>query len=160
MTIWRPVNSISVKALALIWRDDALLVTEVFNDLGQATGVRPLGGTVEFGEPWRDALQREFLEELGARITLSDKHFVMENLYEHQGTLGHEIVFLCPARFDETTFYQRNSFDFLESDESSETARWVTLEELSLRQLELYPAGLRQRLENLDNALRDKRLFS
>ncbi len=83
MTIWRPANVIPVKALAQIWQDDALLLMEIYDDLGNVKGMRPLGGTVEFGEPWQDALQREFLEELGVRITLGSEHFVLENIYEH-----------------------------------------------------------------------------
>lgn len=37
-----------------------LLAMEILNDAGDNNGVRPLGGTVEFGETWRDALIREF----------------------------------------------------------------------------------------------------
>jgi ADP-ribose pyrophosphatase YjhB (NUDIX family) len=146
MTVWRPANSITVKALALIWQDDALLLSEVRDDSGRITGMRPLGGTVEFGEPWRDALQREFLEELGARITLLDSHFVMENLYEHHGVVGHEIVFLCHAHFDDPGFYEKDSFDYLESDETRAVAKWLSLEQIEARRLELYPTGLSSRL--------------
>ncbi|MDN3719842.1 NUDIX domain-containing protein [Roseibium salinum] len=105
MTSWRPANTITVKALALIWRDDALLLSEIHDDAGRVKGMRPLGGTVEFGEPWRDTLQREFLEELGTRIGLLDRYIVMENLFEHHGTPGHEIVFLCDAYFEDSNFF-------------------------------------------------------
>ncbi|MCR9059019.1 MAG: NUDIX domain-containing protein, partial [Rhodobacteraceae bacterium] len=118
MPIWRPANTIRVKALALIWQDDALLLSDVQDDTGRVTGMRPLGGTIEFGEPWRDALQREFLEELGARLTLLENYFVLENLYEHHGVQGHEIVFLCHAHFADNSFYQRDSMAFEESDDT------------------------------------------
>lgn len=146
MTIWRPANMITVKALALIWQDDALLLSEVQDDAGRVTGMRPLGGTVEFGEPWRDALQREFLEELGARITLLDNFFVMENLYEHHGVLGHEVVFLCHAHFAESRFYQKDSFSYDLNDETTGLATWMSLDELAAKQLELYPVGLNEKL--------------
>ncbi|MBN9671275.1 NUDIX hydrolase [Roseibium aggregatum] len=160
MTIWRPANTITVKALALIWQDDALLLSEVCDDSGRVTGMRPLGGTVEFGEPWRDALQREFLEELGARISLLDSHFTMENLYEHHGAAGHEIVFLCHAHFTDSSFYGKDSFDFLESDETRGTARWMTLDDLASRGLELYPSGLSDKLAKPEIIRRPGRLFS
>lgn len=152
MPIWRPADTIRVKALALIWQDDALLLSEVFDDTGKVTGVRPLGGTVEFGEPWRDALQREFLEELGARITLLENHFVMENLYEHHGVTGHEIVFLCHAHFADGSFYRQDTFSYLESDETHGTALWMSLDEIVARQLELYPTGLREQLGKAEPA--------
>lgn len=80
MTVWRPAGFITVKALALVWQDSALLVSDVPDDLVRVKGVRPLGGTVEFGEPWRDAVQREFQEELAARIVLGREHFVLGNI--------------------------------------------------------------------------------
>jgi len=146
MTLWRPASSITVKALALIWQDDALLLSDVHDDSGRVTGMRPLGGTVEFGEPWRDTLQREFLEELGARIHLLDEHFVMENIYEHHGVIGHEIVFLCHAHFHDNSYYRMDTIVYEISEESVGTARWITLDELAAKGLELYPTGLEERL--------------
>lgn len=150
MPIWRPANTIRVKALALIWQDDALLLSDVQDDTGRVTGMRPLGGTIEFGEPWRDALQREFLEELGARLTLLENYFVLENLYEHHGVQGHEIVFLCHAHFADNSFYRRDSMAFEESDETDGLAKWVSLAEIEAKGLDLYPGGLREKLSIAD----------
>ncbi|MGS4884907.1 NUDIX hydrolase [Roseibium sp. MB-4] len=146
MTIWRPANFITVKALALIWQVDALLLTEIYDDHGNVKGMRPLGGTVEFGEAWRDTLQREFLEELGARISLGTDHFVLENIYEHYGQTGHEIVFLCHAHFSDGRFYRQDAIPFLEHDETECIARWMSVAELKAKQIELYPEGLMERL--------------
>ncbi|CTQ51532.1 NUDIX domain protein [Roseibium album] len=160
MTKWRPANSITVKALALIWQDDALLLSEVRDDSGRVKGMRPLGGTVDFGEPWRDALQREFLEELGARITLLDNFFVMENIYEHHGVTGHEVVFLCHAHFTDISFYKKDSFTVVESDETQGRAAWASLEELSVKQLELYPLGLAEKLTGPADVRMPGRIYS
>ncbi|GAB2204565.1 NUDIX hydrolase [Roseibium sp. ROS1] len=146
MTIWRPANTIAVKALALIWQDDALLLSDVRNDTGRITGMRPLGGTVEFGEPWRDTLQREFLEELGARIALLDEYIVMENIYDHHGVAGHEIVFLCHAHFTDNSYYRTDTIVYEVNDDTVGTARWITLDELAAKGLELYPSGLKDKL--------------
>ncbi|MHA7772025.1 NUDIX hydrolase [Roseibium sp. M-1] len=160
MTIWRPANTITVKALALIWQDDALLLSEVSDDTGRVTGMRPLGGTVEFGEPWRDALQREFLEELGARIRLLDDHFVMENIYEHHGFTGHEVLFLCHAHFHDNSYYRMDNIVYEIGEDSVGTARWITLDELAAKGLELYPSGLKERLNLLKTARQSGVLYS
>lgn len=160
MTIWRPSSSISVKAMALIWQDDALLLSEIQDDSGRVTGMRPLGGSVEFGEPWRDALQREFLEELGTRITLLDNHFVMENLYEHHGVTGHEIVFLCHAHFTDASYYRMDTLVYEINEETMGTAKWITLAELAAKGLELYPAGLAEKLSAPSQGQKPGRLFS
>ncbi|WP_269581302.1 NUDIX hydrolase [Roseibium sp. Sym1] len=160
MTIWRPANSITVKAMALIWQDDALLLSEIHDDSGRVTGMRPLGGTVEFGEPWRDALQREFLEELGTRITLLDNHFVMENIYEHHGVTGHEIVFLCHAHFTDSSYYRMDTIIYEISEDTVGTAKWVSPGELAARGLELYPGGLAEKLAKPQEVTRAGRMFS
>lgn len=160
MTIWRPSSSITVKAMALIWQDDALLLSEIRDDAGRVTGMRPLGGSVEFGEPWRDALQREFLEELGTRITLLDNHFVMENIYEHHGVTGHEIVFLCHAHFTDSSYYRMDTVIYEINDDTMGTAKWITLDELAAKGLDLYPAGLAHKLSPPGPGQKPGRLFS
>ncbi len=160
MTIWRPANSITVKALALIWQDDALLLRNIHDDSGRVTGMRPIGGTVEFGEPWRDALLREFLDELGTRITLLDDFFVMENIFEHHGVTGHEVVFLCPAHFQDNSYYRMDTIVYDLSEGGTGTAKWVTLDELAAKQLELYPSGLEARLRRVSSRHRTGRFVS
>lgn len=61
---------------------------------------RLIGGSVELGESHRDAIVREVHEELGAAIR--DLAFVdtIENIFQIDGTLGHEIVFLYVGRLD------------------------------------------------------------
>ena len=65
MTVWRPSQTIRLKALGLHWRKGRLLAAEILDDAGRVKGVRPLGGTVEFGETAEAAVRREFHEELG-----------------------------------------------------------------------------------------------
>ena len=160
MTIWRPSSSITIKAMALIWQDDALLLSEIHDDAGRVTGMRPLGGSVEFGEPWRDALQREFLEELGTRITLLDTFIVMENIYEHHGVTGHEVVFLCHAHFTDSSYYRMDTVVYEINDDTMGTAKWITLEELRAKGLELYPTGLAENLSASSGGVKPGRLFS
>jgi ADP-ribose pyrophosphatase YjhB (NUDIX family) len=61
---------------------------------------RLIGGSVELGESHRDAIVREVDEELGAAI--HDLRFLaaVENIFQIDGTLGHEIVFLYSGRLD------------------------------------------------------------
>ena len=71
MNVWRPAPAIRVKALGLHWRDGRLLAFEVHDDAGRVTGVRPLGGSIEFGETAEAALRREFREELGIDVVVA-----------------------------------------------------------------------------------------
>jgi hypothetical protein len=76
MNTWRPAPRIRVKALGLHWRGDRLLAAEVLDDAGHVKGVRPLGGTVEFGETAEMAVIREFQEELGIVVKTNGVPFL------------------------------------------------------------------------------------
>lgn len=146
MVVWRPPEEIRVKALGIPWRGDFFLASEITHDNGRVKGVRPMGGTVEFGEAWQDCLKREFMEEIGAEITLFGQPHTFENIYSHHGVTGHEIVFLSNIRFVDTTFYDHNEILFCEDDGFRWTARWFNLGELKTKGPELFPTGLLDRL--------------
>lgn len=154
MSIWRPSKTIKVKALGLVWRGDALLASEIPDDKGNVKGIRPLGGTVEFGENWQDALKREILEELGAEVTLSGPPIVLENIYSHHGVTGHEIIFLSNISFVDEALYARNEILFSEDDGMIWKARWFKIDKLVKSGPELFPSGLLEKL--LDRPVRKR----
>ena len=110
MAVWRPAQEIRVVALAVIWRGDQVLVEQVEDDSGAVKGWRPLGGRIEFGERATAALQREFREELGAPIELRARLAILENLFEHHGANGHEIMFVYEAAFTLPQMYDRDEY--------------------------------------------------
>ncbi len=130
MSIWRPVSEIRVKALGLHWRAGRLLAAEVHDDLGGIVGVRPLGGSVEFGERAEAAVLREFKEELGVEIRVSSGPIVMENLFAHQGIAGHEVLFLFTIELPLGAFAEQESIRFQEDNGTAGVARWYDLNAL------------------------------
>lgn len=147
VTAWRPPQHINVKAIGLHWREGKLLTAEVMGDQGRLVGVRPLGGSVEFGERWQAALQREFQEELGVTVDILGAPLVMENLYTHQGALGHEVLFIAEVAFDAERFAHLDHIAFRESSGTQCTARWFDVAELDAPgSPALYPVGLKQAL--------------
>ena len=125
MTTWRPPQQIRVKVIGLAWRGDALLAVEVLDDRGRIKGVRPPGGSVAFGESREQALDREFREELGCGVTMTGPWTVFENIYRHEGALGHEIVFAADIRLHDAALYDREVIRFSEDDGTACTARWL-----------------------------------
>jgi 8-oxo-dGTP pyrophosphatase MutT (NUDIX family) len=130
-------------ALGIVWRGDELLVFEGRDDAKGETFYRPLGGGIEFGEGSKDALKREFVEELGAEITVGERIGVLENVFTGRGRPGHEIAFLFGAAFVDPGFYDREELDILDEDA---TARWVPAAGFRDGRRILYPTGLTELL--------------
>jgi 8-oxo-dGTP pyrophosphatase MutT (NUDIX family) len=143
MSLWRPRQSIRVIAIGLNWRERRLLAAEVLDDVGRVKGVRPLGGGVEFGESWQQALEREFYEELGTAIRICGEALVMESIFQHQGVQGHEVVFAAEVAFPEGAFAGQDEILFSEGNGVICKARWFDLEALDSGGLALYPSGLK-----------------
>src|SRR5262245_32464212 len=112
ITTWRPPPMVRPISIGIVRRGDALLLMTVRADDGSIKGWRPLGGTIEFGERAADTLKRELAEELGLAITEPRLLTVLENLYTHQGTAGHEIVFVFKTHLVDEAAYGRDGFTF------------------------------------------------
>lgn len=87
--------SISVKSLAVVVNAGGThhLVFRARKADGEVFN-RPLGGTVEPGERTIDTVVREIREEVDATFVPEASLGVVENIFELDGRLGHEIVFL------------------------------------------------------------------
>jgi len=118
---------IRVIALGLIRDGDRLFLSEGYDQDKDQTFYRALGGGVDFGETSRDALQREFQEELNAELTQIEYLGCIESLFTYQSQPGHEIIQLYRAQFVDPKFYQQTHFTFQEN-KRSKTALWVNLE--------------------------------
>ncbi|MER5171554.1 NUDIX domain-containing protein [Thioclava sp. GXIMD2076] len=150
MTQWRPAPRIRFKVLGLHWRDGRLLAAEVPDDAGRVKGVRPLGGTVEFGETAEAALRREFHEELGVEIGLRGAPVFIENLYHHEGHQGHEILALYEITLPEGAFEGETRLQFHEDSGVVCFAQWfdpATLDQDGGPKL--FPDGLKALLKRL-----------
>lgn len=144
---WRPRATIRVIAIGLAWYDSRLLAAEVLDDSGKIKGVRPLGGGVDFGETWQNALKREFREELDCGIEIVGPHVVFENIFRHERSIGHEVVFAAPIELSNPSLYAQPEIQFNEDNGTACTARWFDVAKLDLPNgLRLYPDGLKDHL--------------
>ncbi|MGI9219648.1 MAG: NUDIX hydrolase [Woeseiaceae bacterium] len=138
---WRPVPRIRPLAIGLLERDNAYLVTEVCDDAGSVKGWRPLGGGIEFGETAKDAVRREFEEEIALDVTCQQLVAVLENIYEHEGHAGHEIVFVYAASPVDKSTPLEDRYKIVEGTMSA-SAVWKTFEAMQSEPGDIYPVGL------------------
>jgi ADP-ribose pyrophosphatase YjhB (NUDIX family) len=126
-----------IKAMAVIRRarDGGLLVSESADPLFQ----RPLGGHVEFGEYAVDTIHREFLEEIGQKLTGVRLLGVLENIFPWQDGTGHEVVFIFAAAFADEAAYDIEEQLIRDDTEPKDRVIWRPADAVSPP---LYPAGL------------------
>lgn len=139
---WRPGQGVRVIAIAVIERAGQVLAGPVYDDAGQIIGWRPLGGAVEPGERAEAAVMREMAEETGQGIEGLSQIAVMENIFHHEGAMGHEIVFVFRARFADAALYEADQIAFAEADGREEAAKWVSLAKAQAGRVRLFPEGL------------------
>jgi ADP-ribose pyrophosphatase YjhB (NUDIX family) len=99
---------------------------------------RLIGGGIDLGETHHDAIVREVDEELGA--TIHDLAFLatVENIFQIDGVLGHEIVFLYCGRLEPQPALRDATLT--ESDGTIVPVVWRPFDDTG-ESLPLYPAG-------------------
>lgn len=139
---WRPADRVRAVAIGLAVRSARLLVVEVLDDSGELAGWRPPGGGVQFGEPASKALEREIREELECDISIDGPPWIFENIYEHEGSIGHEIVFAFPISLMEGGLYESSRFKISEDSGTRHWAEWIALSRFQSGEQMLFPLDL------------------
>ena len=138
---------IRVIAIAIIRRDDQILVFEGYDHVKDQTFFRPLGGGVEFGESSLDALRREFSEEINAKLTNLRYLATLENIFEVYGEPGHEVIFIYEGELVDKTLYEKEVIVGFEDNGDRFKALWRSLDTFRSGRYPLYPTGLLALLE-------------
>jgi len=142
-------NHVRPIAIAIIRRQDpagadAILVMEGHNPHTNETFYRPLGGTIELGEPAAQTVHRELGEEAG--LELNDVRYLatLENIFTYGGQIGHEIVMVYRAQLapSATHAYEQDEIQCVEDNGVPFLARWVPLSHFDDDGPALYPNGL------------------
>ena len=131
---------IRVKAFALIL-DDAgarhVVLRGVDPSATDEHFHRFLGGSVELGERSEAAVVREIREELGATLLEPRLVQVIENVFEFDGELGHEVVFLYAGRLAEAHVVPLEGAEFYDNGQPM-WVEWRPVDDAGLDVL-LYP---------------------
>lgn len=125
-------------SIGLIGRDAEILVAEAENPSHERAGYRPLGGAIEYGESSREALEREFREELDAVLVNVRFLDVVENIFTFGEEIGHEIVFVYRAEFEDEEFYREEPITAKENGVEF-PATWKPLMLFESGEVHLYP---------------------
>lgn len=132
-------NQIRVKTLGLIMDRDRLFVAGCDEPVKQKTFYRALGGSIEFGENSREALQREFQEEIQAELHNIRYLGCIESLFTYLGQPHHELIQLYQADFVDPRFYAVDKLAFVDGDSPIQVAEWIHRDRFLSGELWLVP---------------------
>lgn len=133
--------SIRVIALAIAWRGDELLLLSGTDEVKGDRFLRPPGGGVEFGETSGTTVEREMMEEFGARVVLKRFLGVIEDVFIYRGEVGHQVAFLHEVEFEDSAFYALEAIEFIEAEWDG-PATWRPLASFASGPDRLVPEGL------------------
>ena len=123
-------------ALGLVIKDNKLLVSEGFDKVKNEIFYRCLGGGIEFLEKSKEALKREFLEEINIDITVKDFLGISENIFTYQGRKAHELILFYSIDISDENYKE----EYKVIDDHGETiAKWIDIEEFKNKNKILYP---------------------
>ena len=79
--------------LGIVKRDNKILVSKGYDKIKNETFYRSIGGGIEFLENSKDALKREFKEELNIDINVGDFLGISENIFTYNGRNVNYMIF-------------------------------------------------------------------
>jgi len=131
-----PINW--VKSLCIVKQGSRLLVSRDFDSVKKDYYFRPLGGSVDYRERSDITVKREFMEELGVRLTNLKFLGVIENIFTMEGKDYHEIDFIYEGDIKEEGIYHMQDIEFSEGGKPA-LAMWVEQSEFTGGKLRLVP---------------------
>lgn len=142
-----PPQQIRPITICIIHKGDSILVFEGYDHVKDQTFYRPLGGGIEFGEASLDALQREFQEEIDAKLINLRYFRTLENIFSCYGEIGHEIVIIYNGEFADKSLYSKDIIVGQEDNGDAFKALWMPIANFEMGRFPLYPNGLLELLQ-------------
>lgn len=125
------------RAVALVWNNGRILVHRAVTDPFWALP----GGRVELHESAAEALSREIFEELGSRSSIGALRLVIENFFELNGRVAHELGFYYDVELHSPPPFSENEIAWRGQEEEVELEfRWSLPSQLA--EFDLKPTAL------------------
>ena len=122
--------------LGIVKKENKILVSKGYDKVKDEVFYRSIGGGIEFLENSKDALKREFKEELDIDVNVGEFLGISENIFTYNGKNAHELVLLYNVSIKESDYKEQYHI----IDDNCETdAMWIDIDKFKNKELKIYP---------------------
>ena len=122
--------------LGVAKKHNKILVSKGHDKVKNETFYRCIGGGIEFLENSKDALKREYQEELNADIKIEEFLGIFENIFTYNGKSAHELILFYNVSIEDADYKER--YHVVDGDVEIE-AFWVDIDKFINKELKIYP---------------------
>ena len=122
--------------LGIVKKENKILVSEGYDKVKDEVFYRSIGGGIEFLENSKEALKREFKEELNIDINIGSFLGINENIFNYNGKNAHELILFYNVEIKDKDYKEKYHI----IDDNCETdAMWIDIDKFKNRELKIYP---------------------
>ncbi len=130
--------------LGIVKKDNKILVSEGYDKVKKEVFYRSIGGGIEFLEDSKEALKREFKEELNIDISIGKFLGIAENIFTYNGKNAHELILFYNVDIKDEDYKEKYHI----IDDNCETdAMWIDINKFKDKELKIYPEQMFKYLE-------------
>lgn len=122
--------------LGIAKRNNKILVSEGHDEVKNEVFYRCIGGGIEFLETSKDALKREYKEELNIDVNVGEFLGISENIFVYNGKNAHELILFYTVEINDENYKE----EYHTIDTNCETyAMWIDTDKFVNGDLRIYP---------------------
>lgn len=122
--------------LGIAKRGNKILVSEGYDEVTGEVFYRSVGGGIEFLETSKDALKREYKEEINVDVNVGEFLGISENIFVYNGKNAHELILFYTVEINDENYKE----EYHTIDTNCEThAMWIDIDKFVNGDLRIYP---------------------
>ena len=122
--------------LGVVKRENKILVSEGYDKVKDEVFYRSIGGGIEFLEDSKEALKREFKEELNIDINVGEFLGIAENIFTYNGKNAHELILFYNVDIKNKDYKEK--YHIVDGNYETD-AMWIDMNKFKNKELKIYP---------------------
>ena len=122
--------------LGIVKKGNKILVSEGYDKVKDEVFYRCIGGGIEFLEESKEALKREYKEELNIDISVGEFLGIDENIFTYNGKKAHELIMFYNVNIKDDDYKEKYH---IIDDNCEFDAMWIDMDKFKNKELKIYP---------------------